>query len=98
MSAACGLELLGSTELQFIGDCHPILNLELEHLISLLYSIAGQLIDVSDTTGKFIATSSNNAELHELIASAWDYLKDFPQGFERFLEKNLKFNMLLLLN
>jgi hypothetical protein len=84
--AACGLKKLGKAELQLIGKKHPILNLELEHLISLLSFIAGQLIDVGDTTGKFIATNRSNGELHDLLLSAWDYLKDFPQGFEQFLE------------
>ncbi|MEL6439837.1 MAG: TniQ family protein [Cyanobacteria bacterium J06621_8] len=83
---ACGLRKLGEAELQIIGKCHPILNLELEHVISLICFIAGQLIDIGDTTGKFLVTSHNNAELHELLLSAWDYLQDFPQGFERFLE------------
>lgn len=86
LSVACGVEKLGKAELKLIGNRHPILNLELEHLISLLCFIAGQLIDVGDTTGKFIATNRSNAQLHELLLSAWDYLKDFPQDFERFLE------------
>ena len=84
--AACGLEQLGQAELQLIGDRHPILNLELEHLISLLTFIAGQLVDVCDTTGKFLGTSRSNRELHDLLLTAWDYLKDFPQNFDRFLE------------
>ena len=84
--AACGLEELGEAELQIIGEKHPILNLELEHLISIFSFFAGQLIDVGDTTGKFIATNRSNAELHELLLAAWDYLQDFPDGFERFLE------------
>jgi hypothetical protein len=84
--AACGLEKLGKAELQLIGDRHPILNLELEHLVSLFTFVAGQLVDIGDTTGKFIATSRSNRELHDLFLSAWDYLKDFPQSFERFLE------------
>lgn len=84
--AACGLGELGEAELQIIGKCHPILNLELEHLISLFSFFAGQLIDVGDTTGKFIAVNRNNAELHELLLSAWGYLKDFPDSFERFLD------------
>ena len=84
--AACGLGKLGEAELQLIRDCHPILNLELEHLISLFSFFAGQLIDVGDTTGKFISANRNNAELHELIVAAWDYLQDFPNGFERFLD------------
>ena len=56
--------------------------------------MAGQLVNIGDTTGKFIATSGNNAELHKLLVSAWDYLKDFPEGFERFLEwyKNKSFH------
>jgi hypothetical protein len=86
LSTACGLEQLGKAELQLISDRNPILNLELEHLISLFTFIAGQLIDIGDTTGKFIATNRNNRELHDLLLSAWDYLKDFPKGFERFLE------------
>ena len=77
---------LRKAELQLIGDCHPILNLELEHLISLFSFFAGQLIDVGDTTGKFIATNRSNVELHELFLSARDYLQEFPHGFERFLE------------
>ncbi|MEM9510909.1 MAG: hypothetical protein AAGA16_25115, partial [Cyanobacteria bacterium P01_E01_bin.35] len=84
--AACGLGKLGEAQFQLIGDCHPILNLELEHLISLFSFFAGQLIDVGDTTGKFIAANRNNAELHELIIAAWDYLQDFPNSFERFLD------------
>ncbi len=84
--AACGLGKLRKAELQLIGDCHPILNLELEHLISLFSFFAGQLIDVGDTTGKFIATNRSNVELHELFLSAWNYLQEFPHGFERFLE------------
>ena len=84
--AACSLGELGKAELQLIGDRHPILNLELEHLISLFCFFAGQLIDISDTTGKFIATNRSNTKLHELLLSAWDYLQDFPDGFERFLE------------
>ncbi|HEY9769455.1 MAG TPA: TniQ family protein [Coleofasciculaceae cyanobacterium] len=84
--AACGLEQLGQAQLQLIGERHPILNLELEHLVSLLTFIAGQLVDIGDTTGKFIATSRSNQELHDLLFSAWDYLKDFPQSFESFLE------------
>ena len=84
--AACGLKILGDAELQIIGKEHPILNLELEHLISLFSFFAGQLIDVGDTTGKFIATNRSNAELHKLLLSAWDYLQDFPDGFERFLD------------
>lgn len=86
LSTACGLEQLGKAELQLISDRNPILNLELEHLISLFTFIAGQLIDIGDTTGKFIATNRNNQELHDLLLSACDYLKDFPKGFERFLE------------
>ncbi len=94
LSAACGLGELGKAELQLISDRHPILNLELEHLISLFSFMAGQLVNIGDTTGKFIATSGNNAELHKLLVSAWDYLKDFPEGFERFLEwyKNKSFH------
>ena len=84
--ASCSIKKLGKDELQLIGDCHPILNLELEHLISLFSFFAGQLIDVGDTTGKFISANRNNAELHELLLAAWDYLKDFPDGFERFLD------------
>ncbi len=84
--AACGLEKLGKAELQLIGEQHPILNLELENLVSLLTFIAGQLVDIGDTTGKFIVTTRSNQELHNLLLSAWDYLKDFPQSFERFLE------------
>ena len=84
--AACGLGEIGKAELQLIGDCHPILNLELEHLISLFSFFAGQLIGVGDTTGKFIAANRNNAKLHELLIAAWDYLQDFPNGFERFLD------------
>ena len=83
---ACGLGKLGEAELQIIGKCHPILNLELEHLISLFCFFAGQLIDVGDTTGKFISANRNNAELHKLFLSTWDYLQDFPDGFERFLD------------
>lgn len=86
LSAACGLEQLGKAELQLIGVQHPILNLELEHLVSLLTFIAGQLIDIGDTTGKFVAANRSNRKLHDLILSAWDYLQNFPQGFERFLE------------
>ncbi len=84
--AACGLEQLGRAELRLIGDQNPILNLELEHLVSLLTFIAGQIVDIGDTTGKFIATTHSNQELHELLLSAWDYLKDFPQSFHSFLE------------
>ena len=83
--AACGFEQLGQTEIQLIGDRHPVLILELEHLISLLTFIAGQLVDVCDTTGKFLGTSRSNRELHDLLLSAWGYLKDFPQNFDRFL-------------
>ena len=83
--AACGFKQLEQIELQLIGDRHPLLTLELEHLISLLTFIAGQLVDVCDTTGKFLGTSRSNRELHDLLLSAWGYLKDFPQNFDRFL-------------
>ncbi|MGK7937411.1 MAG: hypothetical protein AB4206_16710, partial [Xenococcaceae cyanobacterium] len=86
LSAACGLEELGKAELQLIGEQHPILNLELEDLVSLLTFIAGQLVDICDTTGKFIVSTRSNQELHNLLLSAWNYLKNFPQDFERFLE------------
>ena len=86
LSVACGVEKLGKAELKLIGDCHPILNLELEHLISLFSFFAGQLIDVGDTTGKFISANRSNAKLHELFLAAWDYLQDFPDGFKLFLE------------
>ncbi len=78
--AACGLKPLGQAELELIGAQHPILNLELEDLIRLLSFIAGQLVDVCDSIGKFVVTNRNNLELHELLFSAWDYLKDFPKS------------------
>ena len=84
--ASCGIKKLEKDKLQLIRDCHPILNLELEQLISLFSFFAGQLIDVGDTTGKFISANRNNAELHKLLLAAWDYLQDFPNGFERFLD------------
>lgn len=83
---ACKLPVTGGIVDQVLGRDHPITALQLEHLISITFFLAGQLVNTCDTTGRFIGTSRTNVELHSILSEAFLLFQNWPQNFYQFLD------------
>ena len=62
-------------------------DLQLYDFSRLLFFTAGQLIGICDTTGKFIAQSTKNAELHPMLLEAYSVYEKWPHNFYKFLDR-----------
>jgi hypothetical protein len=64
---------------------NPLYELDFEALIYIVFFIAGQQKGISDTKGRMLATSFNNAELHFSLTKAFEVFDEWPQNFNKFL-------------
>jgi TniQ len=68
------------------SDDNPLHRLDLEHLVSALFLMAGQYRGINDVKGKHLAPSLRNSELHSLLIRAFHVFENWPDHFHDLLD------------
>jgi len=65
----------------------PLNYLNLENLLKAMFFIAGQLVNRTDTTGKFVATLKDNEKRHSLLSMALSVFMNWPSNYFELLDQ-----------